>query len=175
MIIRHVEPSDTKGGFRCGVPALDTFFSKRAWTQHNKDDANRVYVLVDEASGEVLGFYTLCAKEVARSRLEGIVSRSAPPHPLGVFYIGYFAVAESHQGRGLGRRLMADALRRCVEAADTIAAVGVFLDSLDDDSTAFYHRLGFVDIPRAPGAPEGGPQPMFLPMTVIRAARPVPP
>lgn len=172
MIIRHLERADTEGGFRCGVPALDTFFSRRAWTQHHRDDASRVNVLVDDTNGEVLGFYTLAAKEVERSRLAGVVSRSAPPHPLGVFYIGYFAVAEAHQGRGLGRRLMADALRRCAEAADTIASVGVFLDSLDDDSTAFYRRLGFVDIPRAAGASADDPQPMFLPMKTLRAARP---
>lgn len=171
LIIRPLDKADTKGGFSCGVPTLDGFFAKRAWAQHSKSRANRVYVLVDEASGEVLGFYTLCAKEIDRARLDGVVPRSAPPHPLGVFYIGYFAVAEAHQAHGLGRRLMGDALRRCLEGADTFGAVGIFLDSLDDASTAFYRRLGFVDVPRAADAPADSPQPMILPMQVLFATR----
>jgi GNAT superfamily N-acetyltransferase len=171
LIVRNLEKGDTNRGFRCGVPILDDFFSRRAWTQHSKSRANRVFVLLEEGDDEVLGFYTLSAREIERSRLDDVVPRSAPPHPLGVFYIGYFAVAEKHQGKGLGRRLMGDALRRCIEAAGTIGAAGVFLDSLDEASTALYRRLGFVDIPRAAGAPVDAPQPMILPMQVLLASR----
>lgn len=171
LIIRNLEKGDTKCAFSCGVPTLDEFFSKRAWAQHSKSRANRVFVLFEEGGDGVLGFYALSAKEVERSRLDNVVPRSAPPHPLGVFYIGYFAVAEKHQGKGLGRRLMGDALRRCIEAADTIGATGVFLDSLNDASTDLYRRLGFVEVPPANGAPADGPQPMILPMRVLLAAR----
>ncbi len=171
LVIRKLEKTDSKVDFSCGVPALDEFFARQSWAHHAKSRANRVYVIADDANDEVLGFYTLSAKEIERARLDGVVPKSAPPHPLGVFYIGYFAVAEARQGQGLGRRLMGDALRRCIEGADTFGAVGVFLDSLDDASTSFYRRLGFVDVPRAAGASVDGPQPMILPMPVLLASR----
>lgn len=170
MIIRPIKESDIKGGFSCGEPALDTFFNKRAWT-HEQAHVSRVYVLVDETDEEaVLGFYTLSAKEVERDRLREALRGSYPKYPLPVFYIGYFAVSKEHHGRGLGRRLMADALRRCAAGAESVGAVGVFLDAVDDKSTTFYRRLGFVALPRAESAAAGSPQPMFLPMKTILAA-----
>ncbi len=171
FVIRPLEKADTDRGFTCGVKALDDFLARRAWAHHEKHRANRVYVLVDDESGAVLGFHTLSVRELERSRLDGVVPGSSPPHPLGVFYLGFFAVASAHQGKGLGRRLMGDALRRCAAGAESFGSVGVYLDSLDARSTAFYRSLGFVEIPRAANAPEVGPQPMFLPMSVLLAAR----
>ena len=66
---------------------------------------------------------------------------------------------------------MGDALPRCIEAANTIGATGVFLDSLDDASTDLYRRLGFVEDPRETGAPADGPRPMILPMRVLLVTR----
>lgn len=175
MIIRPMQESDTEGGFCCGRPALDTFFAKRAWS-HEQTHVSRVYVAqqqdVSEGTpGAILGFYTLAAKVLERERVRAPLPGSFPRYPLPVFYIGYFAVSKDHQGRGLGRRLMGDALRRCTEGAQQIGAVGVFLDSLDDESTAFYHRLGFVDILRDPSAAPNSPQPMLLPMKTLIAAK----
>lgn len=174
LSIRNIERVDTKSGFACGVQVLDEFFAKRAWEQHSKNRANRVYVLVDEARDGVLGFYTLCAKEIVRSRLQDVVPKSAPPYPLGVFYIGYFAVAKAHQGQGFGSRLTADALRRCAEGAETFGVVGVVLDSLNEGSTAFYRRLGFVEFAGAGGALPDGPTSMILPIQDLLATRTAP-
>lgn len=173
MRIRPIQKSDVKGGFSCGKPTLDAFFSARAWPQHQAN-AIRVYVLEDPARpGVVLGFYTLAASTVERERARPVVTGSAlPPHPLPVFYIGFLAVARGEQRQGHGRRLMGDALRRCLSGAESIGAVGVFLDSLDDDSTAFYQSLGFQPLQRAPNAPGNGPLPMLLSMRELQASKP---
>lgn len=176
MIIRPIEKSDSKSGFCCGRPALDVFFSKRAW-DNNQAGVARVFVMQDDAGlagdrGAIVGYYTLSAKEAGRERLQKPLPRSLPKYPLPVFYIGYFAIAEQYQGRGFGRQLLANALRRCLEAAQDMGAVGVLLDSLDDQSTAFYRSLGFEEIPHAPGTPIDGPQPMFLTMAAIARAKP---
>lgn len=175
MTIRPLLEEDTRGGFSCGEPALDSFLAKRAWSQEIGHVA-RTYVLVDDeqdrvANREILGFYTLAASNIERDRIRGPIPQSLPRYPMPVFYVGYFAVAESRQGEGLGKTLMADALRRCAEGAATVGAIGVFLDSLNDASTAFYRRLGFVEIPRSPGATTDDPQPMFLTMKDLIAAR----
>lgn len=172
MQIRPIRRTDGEGGFSCGEPALDTFLAKRAWT-HEQNNVARVYVLDDEtAPGIVLGFYTLAANTIERERVRASLPASLPKYPFPVFYVGHFAVTLQQQRRGLGRRLMGDALRRCLEGAAHVGAVGVYLDSLDDRSTAFYRRLGFAEIARAPGTPAGGPQPMFLPVRDLQAAKP---
>lgn len=176
MLIRPIQKSDAEGGFCCGISALDAFFAKRAWS-HEQSNVARVYVLQDDNSpsggpGAILGYYTLAANSIERERLRGSLPGSFPKYPLPAFYIGHFAVLASHQGRGLGRSLMADALRRCVEGAQQIGAVGVFLDSLDDKSTAFYRKAGFVDILRDPSAAPDSRQPMFLSMRVLLQAKP---
>ena len=68
---------------------------------------------------------------------------------------------------------MADALRRCVEAHESIGALGIGLDSLDDDSTRFYTQVGFVAVPPEPSRPTGDTrQPMFRAMRTLIAAKP---
>lgn len=170
-----MQKTDTKGGFSCGRPALDLFFAKRAWGHHDAGIA-RVYVLEEIAAestlGEILGFYTLAASQITRERLQDILLHSLPKYPLPVFYIGYFAVSQDRQRRGLGRILMANALLRCAEGAEQIGATGVFLDSLDDESTAFYRSLGFAEIPRAPSTQMESHQPMFLSLRAIRDSLP---
>jgi GNAT superfamily N-acetyltransferase len=172
--IRPLQQADTKGGFSCGVPALDSYFATFAW-RHARDNIARVYVLEDSATrGTILGYYTLAAREIGRDRLQGTLTGSLLRYPLPVLYIGYFAVTHAMQGQGLGRALMGDAFRRCVDGAEHVGAVGVLLDSLDDRSTAFHKRLGFLEIPRDPAAPPTDTrQPMFLKMALLQAARPM--
>jgi GNAT superfamily N-acetyltransferase len=171
-IIRPLEKADTEQGFTCGVQQIDDFLAKRAWAQHRNHLGSRVRVLVDSGSGEVLGVYALSVKHIERARLDGVVPRPAPPHPLGVFYIGYFGVALGHQGRGLGRELKRDALMRCVAGAEDLGAVGVLLDSLDARSTRFYRALGFKRIPRSPRPAEAGSEPLFISMRTVLASLP---
>ena len=170
-LIRPLQEADAKSGFTCGVSAIDEFLAKRAWGQHSRHEANRVWVLANEETHEVLGIYSLSVREIERVRLRGVVPGSAPPRPLGVFYIGYFAVALTHQGTRLGTALMRDALRRCIVGAEAFGVVGVFLDSLNPRSTNFYRRLGFEEILRSAQVPEDTPQPMFISMRTLVAAR----
>ncbi len=144
--IRPLERRDCKGGFSCGVPALDAYLPNFAW-QHEQRGIARVYVL-ERTGGEpgVLGFYTLSAI-------------------LPLFYIGSFAVSSAAKRRGYGRHLLGDALYRCVQGAEAVGAHGVYLDSLSDESTSFYRSLGFVAIGSAKT-----PQPMYLPMSTLRMA-----
>ena len=152
-----------KSAFSCGEPTLDAYLSKFAW-QHEQRGIARVYVL-EHATNGVVGFYTLSARSLSRAHIQGTVTHTLPTFPIPVFYIGSFAVAESEQRRGYGRHLLGDALHRCARGAETIGAHGVYLDSLSARSTQFYTTMGFVAV-----GPAITPQPMYLPMSIIRKA-----
>ena len=67
------------------------------------------------------------------------------------------AVDRRHQRRGIGRLLLADALKRAVSAANQIGLKAVVLDVIEDggpDITekrrAFYLSMGFKSLPTRP-------------------------
>ena len=163
--IRPLERRDCKGGFSCGVLALDAYLPNFAW-QHEQRGIARVYVL-ERTGGEpgVLGFYTLSARSVRKAEIQEAVMHSLPSFDIPVFYVGSFAVSSAAQRRGYGRHLLGDALYRCVQGAEAVGTHGVYLDSLSHESTSFYRSLGFVAIGIAKM-----PQPMYLPMSTLRMA-----
>ncbi len=163
--VRLLVKSDVESGFSCGESTLDTFFRKRAW-DHQQAGVSRVFVLADTAKpDQILGFYTLAAKVVERDVITALLRGSFPRYPLPVVYIGYFGTLAGQQRRGLGRALMADALHRCLHVSASLGTLGVFLDSLSEDSTAFYRALGFSEVGQSML-----PQSMFLPMATLRAS-----
>lgn len=166
MIIRPVRRADAAAGFTSGEPALDAWFAKRAWT-HERDGIARVYVLEDpDSAAPIVGVYALSAKSVDTDQLAPMLPGSLPRFPLPVTYIGCFAVAVTHQGRGHGRTLMGDALARALLASTHVGSVGVFLHAKTPRSTAFTVTLGFVPLPPLVDRQ----QPMFLPMETLRRA-----
>jgi GNAT superfamily N-acetyltransferase len=50
------------------------------------------------------------------------------------------------QGQGLGGQLLRDALERAVKISDTVGIACIIVDAKDDESRAFYERIGFVRI-----------------------------
>ena len=67
------------------------------------------------------------------------------------------AVDRRHQGRGIGRILLADALKRAVSAAGQIGLKAVVLDVIEDGGSditekrrAFYLAMGFRSLPTRP-------------------------
>ena len=84
-------------------------------------------------------------------------------------YLSTFGVDRSVQGRGLGRVLLADALRRVAIVSEQMGIAAVVLDVLDDgDGEAvdkrvrFYERFGFTAFPSQPMR-------MFLPIKTVRS------
>jgi ribosomal protein S18 acetylase RimI-like enzyme len=63
------------------------------------------------------------------------------------------AIHGSHQGQGLGERLLATAVRDVLAAAEHVGIVLMTVDALDDEAAAFYERFGFVRLETAGARP----------------------
>lgn len=83
----------------------------------------------------------------------------SPRHPL--YVIGWLAVASSARGRGLGKELVAEAVRRYVRCPCTIEVDTFGADHPGAGSRRFYEKLGFIAAETAPDGPEGGSRQMF--------------
>ncbi len=166
MIIRPLDRQDIKVGFSCGESDLDAYFAERAWP-HARDGVASVFVLQDMGPPQsIVGFYTLSNKSVDAAMLAPLLKRSLPKFPLPVTYVGCFGVASNRQRQGHGATLMGDALARSLAAAAHVGSTGVFLNSRDVRSTAFYKALGFNEVL----PPRAEQQAMFLPMSTLRSA-----
>ena len=96
----------------------------------------------------MLGYYTLCAMAISQGDVPEAARKYVPRYPLvSSTLIGRLAVAKDHQGQRLGSILLADALQRAFESADTVGSSMVLVDALDEGASAFYAAHGFVRLP----------------------------
>ncbi len=144
--LRPVEPLDPKRHrteeFGYGQPSLDRWLRAYAGQSQRRDVA-RTYAATD-ADLRVVGYYTLVAAEVEHSEASPAVRAGVSRHfPIPVCLIARLAVDSSWQGRGLGRDLLRDCLRRALAAADEIGIRAVVVDAIDGPAAQFYRRHGF--------------------------------
>ena len=144
--LRPVEPLDRKRHrteeFDCGEPSLDRWLRSYAGQSERRDIA-RTFVTTDSKLN-VVGYYTLVAGEVEQAAASPSVRAGVSRHfPIPVCLIARLAVDKSWQGRGLGRDLLRDAMRRAVAASDQIGIRAVVVDAIDERAAGFYRRHGF--------------------------------
>lgn len=78
------------------------------------------------------------------------IARKLPRRALPVALLAWLGVNQSHEKQGLGKLLLAQALRDCHEAGRTFAFVAVILDCLNDSAKAFYQQWDFAELPGHP-------------------------
>ncbi|MDQ3265275.1 MAG: GNAT family N-acetyltransferase [Myxococcota bacterium] len=164
-----IQPADAKAGFACGNHSLDDFFARHA-VANDAAGVCRVYVRRREADDDpslpgILGFYTLSMASAEAAPVAQILGKKLPNYAMPVALIGRLAIDQRVQGRGLGEKLLLDALRRVVTVAANVGCTGVVVDAKDEGATRFYANYGFVVV-----VSEGWPRRMFLPISVARDA-----
>jgi ribosomal protein S18 acetylase RimI-like enzyme len=127
--------------FGCGEEALDRYFKTQA-TQDIRRRIAHCFVAVEDASGQVAGYYTIAASSFPLVDLPPEESKRLPRYPsVPAVRIGRLAVDQKFQGRGVGGALLVDATRRTLQAAPAVYALVV--DAKNDQLVAFYQRYLF--------------------------------
>ena len=146
--IAVLKDTHDRNGFACGVETLDRYLKTHAG-QDVRRKANAVFVLSGDAEpNRILGYYALCAMAVSQGEVPEEARRHIPRYPLvSCTLIGRLVVARDQQGQGLGSVLLADALQRAFESANTVGSSMVIVDALDEAAAGFYATHGFVRLP----------------------------
>lgn len=146
--------------FSCGEVSLDRWLIAYAG-QNQQRDAARTFVTI-EPDGEVAGYYTLVAAQVEHEHATSTVRRRLSRHfPVPVALIARLAVTTQHQGAGLGRSLLLDALQRVLHASEQLAVRAITVDALDDRAASLYRHFGFAPSPLAPRT-------LMIPLDAVR-------
>ncbi len=165
--MRRIEPlakQHDRDGFDCGSEPLNLFLKQTA-RQHAQRGISRTFVLVEESTSEpkpIVGFFALNLCQIKSESLPANEARKLPRSVSGV-RLGRLAVGSQYQGQGLGKVLLAAAMKKFMEIYYTAGGIGLFVDAKDQKAKAFYVYFGFVPLP-------SNELELFLPVATIQQA-----
>ena len=146
--IERLRRDHPRRAFHSGEPAVDDWLRKNAW--QNQEKRLSVTRVLLAPTGSIAGFYTLATGQVDFGDLPADVTKHLPRRMLPVAVLAWLGVHQDHQGQGLGKRLLARALRDCHEAGQTFGFIAVVLDCVNDVAKAFYRQWDFQEVPGHP-------------------------
>ncbi len=125
--------------FDCGNDTLNDWLKRRA-IKNETSGASRTYVVCNQ--NHVIAYYTLATGAVECRQALGRIRRNMPD-PIPVMVLGRLAVHVDWQKRGLGGDLLADAVKRTLQAAEIAGIRAFVVHALSDEAKQFYERFGF--------------------------------
>lgn len=135
-------------GFASGDDSLDSWLQRRARHAEAAGSA-RTFVTTTDVE-KVVGYYTLAIGQVQPAdATERLLKGQPAERPVPVLVLARLAVDESHQGLGLGRSLLQDALLRCDAVSESVGVRAVAAHARAD-AAGFYEGFGFEASPTDP-------------------------
>jgi len=157
---KHISASDNVSEFDCGNDALNHWLKRRALT--NESRFSRTYVVLE--GDRVVAFFCIATGAVQRADAPSKLRRNAPD-AIPVTIIGRLAVDRQYAGKGLGKDLLSDALRRVAHLSKEIGFAAVMVHAKDSAARDFYFRCteAFIEFP-------ADSRTLYLPMETVIAA-----
>lgn len=142
---RRLEKGESLRSFSCGVPLIDTWARERAVSAVKHGTA--VPYVSFRVEGEIAGFYTLSAYSIGRDGVPGGWLRRNTPNRIPAILIGMLGVSRQFQGKGLGWKLLHDAVTRSGGISRQLGSRAIIVEPYDDSARSFYEHFGFSPIP----------------------------
>ena len=138
-------PTHDGSTFDSGEIVLDDWLRQRAWP-NLQSAASRTYVVCPTGSLKIVGYFALSMGQILAQETPGSVRRNMPRH-IPAVTLGRLAIDRAWQGRGLGRALLADVVRRALRASSEVSARLIVVHAISTAAEAFYLRHGFTRLP----------------------------
>lgn len=145
--VHKLSAADPVEPFDCGQPALNQFLQRYALANQKANSAQTYVCCADSA---VVGFYSLAVGSVDPEDAPARILKGLARHPVPVMVLARLAVDLNHQGKGLGKALLKDALLRTVQAADIAGIRCVLVHAKDDAARQWYASWEFESSPTDP-------------------------
>ena len=142
--VRKLGAADAVESFDCGQAALNQFLQRYALVNQKAHSA-QTYVCC--LGTQVVGFYSLSVGSVDVADAPTRVTKGLARYPVPVMILARLAVSLDHQGKGLGRALLKDALLRTAQAADIAGIRCVVVHAKDEAARQWYAPWEFEPSP----------------------------
>ena len=140
---------------------LDLYLHRQA-NQDVKRKLSACFVLADPETQLIKGYYTLANNSLPLDLLPTKLRRKLPKSytSISTTLLGRLAIDHRFQGKGIGKLLLIDALKKSYLISKTLGSFAVIVDPLDTDAERFYEKYGFIKLP------DSGK--MFIPMQTLK-------
>lgn len=137
-----------KKEFSCGKDMLDNYLHHQA-NQDVKRKLSACFVLKDRETNLIQGYYTLSNNSIPLNFVPSEIQRKLPKSysSIPTTLLGRLAVDNRFKGKGIGKLLLIDALKRSFEISKNIGSFAVIADPLDGSAENFYEKYGFIKLP----------------------------
>ena len=140
--VEFLQSHHDRSQFSCGVLPLDNYFREQV-TQDVRRKVTNCFVLIENATNQVAGYYTLAASSIPLTMLPESITKRLPRYPsIPSVRIGRLAVDQAFRGKKLGSALLADAALRVAQSG--VAAYALVVDAKDETAVMFYKHHGFI-------------------------------
>jgi len=137
------------GGFSCGdaedARVITDYLKTQALAEHSAG-LNSVTVMIDAATEQVAGFFTLSPLSIPISPavLGALGLAAAPYRSVGGYLLGRLGVATALQGLGIGAALVTRVIMQAQRGReDGLGGAFLAVDAKDERLVAWYTALGF--------------------------------
>jgi GNAT superfamily N-acetyltransferase len=148
--VEHLNPDHDTTAFDCGSPEPTLWLQRHALNADRADTA-RVFVVTRADDMQVVGYYALATGGISQANVPPRIAQGTGRHPLPVMLLARLGVDLAERGRGLGKALVSDAIRRVVGTAEMVGVRALLIHAEDDTAPAFYlHLAAFEPSPTDP-------------------------
>lgn len=134
--------------FDCGAEVLDQWLRRYA-LRNQQAGAARTFVVTND-EGTVAGYYSLAAGSVDHITATSRAKKGLARHAIPVMVLARLAVDRRHQGQGIGRGLLRDAILRTLGVSEHAGIRALLVHAKNESARRFYAQHGFESSPIDP-------------------------
>lgn len=147
-MIELLDKKHDKKEFNCGKELLNNYIQNQAG-QDIKRKLSACFVFSDNETNLIQGYYTLSNNSIPLSQFPIQIQKKLPKSYTSIptTLLGRLAIDIKSQGKGIGKILLIDALKRSYELSKEIGSFAVVVDPIDEEAENFYEKYGFIKLP----------------------------
>ena len=147
-MIELLDKKHNRKDFDCGKELLNSYLKNQAG-QDVKRKLSACFVLTEKETNNIKGYYTLSNNSIPLSSFPEYIQKKLPQSYILIptTLLGRLAIDNKYQGKGIGKILLIDALKRSYEISEKIGSFAVVVDPIDNEAESFYKKYDFIKLP----------------------------